>query len=122
MSYPTDCYSKDVLLFVNRANFSKDSLLEVLTMACGLVGGLSEHKLEIVFIGDGVTECLAACLNKETEPYMVYAKSLGVAFWADKYSLDIRGLSQEQLFEGCAVIPLEDLAELMKKSDIHLRL
>jgi len=116
MSYPCGFPAKDIVLFVNRANYSEDSLVEVLTFAIGLVGGLSEHRLDVVFVGDGVTECVSSRLNDTTKPYLTSAKSRGVAFWADKYSLEYG------LFAGCAVISPEDLADLVKKSDMHLRL
>ncbi len=122
MSYPCGFPAKNIVLFINRANYSEDSLIEVLTFAVGLVGGLSEHSLDVVFIGDGVTECVASRLNDTTKPYMVSAKSRGVAFWADKYSLELRGMLEDSLFAGCAVISPEDLADLVKKSDMHLRL
>ena len=122
MSYPCGFPAKDIVLFINRANYSDDSLVEVLTFAIGLVGGLSEHRLDVVFIGDGVTECVSSRLNDTTKPYLTSAKSRGVAFWADKYSLELRGMLEDGLFAGCAVISPEDLADLVKKSDMHLRL
>ncbi|MGM9998693.1 MAG: DsrE family protein [Candidatus Bruticola sp.] len=122
IDYPCEYRSKHIVLFVNRASYAPDSLISVLTFAVGMAGGLSDHSLDIVFIGDGVTECLASQLTEAAVPYMTSAKSRGVGFWADKYSLEIRGMLEDSLFSGCAVISPEELADLIKKSNMHLRL
>ncbi|MBQ7502278.1 DsrE family protein [bacterium] len=120
--YPLPYNSKRILLFVARSNFSADSLAEALRFAVGLSGGLVGHKLDIVFIGDGVTECLAERCTDNAKPYLLSAKSCGVQFFADSFSLKQREIKEERLLAECSAISPEDLSKLLKESEIHLRL
>lgn len=122
MSYPRPYPRKRILIFINRVNFGSDSLVEVLRMAVGLSGGLAQHQVAIVFMGDGMTECLRSRLTEAAQPYMLAALSGQVTFWADKYSLDLRGMNPEMLLPQCQILAPEELSQFMGRADIHVRL
>lgn len=123
MSYPVNHPSKNILLFIGRSNFSSDSLSEALRFAIGLSCGIVGHRVDIVFIADGVTDCMAERIDEvKVKPYFLSARSYGISFWVDESSLKQRSISKDRLFEGCNVVNADSLVELLKNSDIHLRL
>lgn len=121
-SFPRTYPKKRILLSVCRGRISSDSLCDVLTFAAGLGGGTAEHYIDVVFMGDGVTECMSCSLTDEVRPYMTFARSCGTSFWADKDSLAMRGMPEDDLFEGCSIISTEEVYELLRNSDLHLRI
>lgn len=123
MSYPVDYSSKKVLLFVGRSNFASDSLVEALRFAIGLSCGIVGHKVDVVFIADGVTDCMTERIEEaKVRPYFLSAKSYGISFWVDESSLKQRSIDKERLFKDCNVVNADSLVELLDSSDIHLRL
>lgn len=120
--YPLPYRSKKVVLSVTRSTYSEDSLMEVLRFVDGLSGGMVGHRFDVVFIGDGVTDCVAERCTERVKPYFTAAKSYGTSFYADKPSLDLREIKEERLFEGCSVITPKEFSEILKNSELHMRL
>lgn len=108
---------KKVVVSFNRAPYGSIFYTEGLRAAVGVTAGIDEHKVDIIFLGDGVYYGLKNVDRTDALGYLGTLEKLGSKLYAEEESLKERNISADKLASDINVIPRSKVAALFKEAD-----
>lgn len=116
------------LLVVSVSTINSNGLVEALRLAIGVAASKGEHRVSVLFMGDGVVHCIKNGVNASDScerafaNYYLAAKAHSITLYVDDNSLSVRGIASDCVRPEMTIIPREDVLQLLSQSDAHLRL
>ncbi len=111
---------RNVLFTFNHAPVGSIWYNEGLRAAVGVISGVDEHTVDIVYLGDGVYFALKGADRTTSAKYLGTLSAVGSKLRAERESLAARGLSEADLADDIAVISRSELGELVAAADLTI--
>jgi sulfur relay (sulfurtransferase) DsrF/TusC family protein len=111
---------KKVVVSFNRAPYGTIFYTEGLRAAVGTTAGIDEHKVDCVFLGEGVYFTEKNVDRTDSAKYITTLASLGTKLYAEEESLFQRGLKKEDLADDIVIIPRSKVLELYSNADVNI--
>ena len=108
---------KKVVISFNRAPYGSIFYTEGLRAAVGVTAGIDEHKVDVIFLGDGVFFALKNVARDDSKGYLGTLAKLGTKLYAEEESLNDRKIAKDALAGDVEVIQRKKVLELYQKSD-----
>ena len=107
---------KTVIVFMRSKPFSTLNYYEALRTAAGLW----EHKVNMIWTGDGVYGVLNDADKTLTERFFEEFKGIDISLYAEEEALVERGFRPEDLVSGVKAISSEELSKLIIDSQASI--
>lgn len=112
--------TKKLLYHFNRAPYGTVFYTEGWRAAVGATAGIDEHKVTLLFQGDGVYYCLKGADRAENLGYENTLQKAGVKYYVVQEDLASRHISQEEVAKDMEIIPRADTWRLYAEADFNL--
>ena len=109
---------RKILVLVRSKPYGKIANFEGWRAAVGMYG--MDHQPTLLFIGDGVYSLMKTVDDKPIRMFKSTYESLGGHKCASKKSLEERGITREELFEGVDVLDTAGIGALLNGNEIVL--
>ena len=107
---------KEITIVVKSKPFSNIKYYEALRIAAGLW----EHKINLVWMGDGVYAVLKNADKTLTSPLLKEFPGLEFNLYVESEGLEKRGLQHEDIIQGIKVINRDEIALILLKTEASL--
>ncbi len=107
---------KNLLIIIKSPPYTTLDYYEGTRVAAGLI----EHKLKILYTGDGVYAATKTSDQKLTSQFLSDLPDLGVELYADTGAMRLRGISDSELLPAIKPANGEKLTELVAKAEASL--
>lgn len=111
---------RKVLISFNHAPFGSIYYTEGLRAAVGVTAGLDEHKVNTVFLGDGVYYTLKKVNRTDSAKYLGTLSKLQAKLYVEEESLKERDISPDQLAADVEVVPRGKIVQLYQEADFNI--
>lgn len=111
---------RNVLVTFNHAPHGAIFYTEGLRAAVGLISGIDEHQVEVIYLGDGVYYALKEVDRTDAQKYLETLKKAGTIFYVEGQSLLERGIGQEEISPEFTLIKLEEINNIINRSDFTI--
>lgn len=108
---------KNVVLTINQPPFGSIHYVEGLRAAVGVISGLDEHQLSVVYLGDGVYSALKDVKRDEQMGYLGILNAKDVKVAVERESLNERGISEDNVYDQFEVIGRNEVLDLINNAD-----
>jgi sulfur relay protein TusB/DsrH len=110
---------KKILYHFNRAPHGTIFWTEGMRAAVGAVAGIDEHKVDLLFHGDGVYHALKDMEETENLGYLSTLEDAEANYYVVDEDLKERNISPEELKERFQIIDREKAASLFQEADLN---
>ncbi len=107
---------KNLLIIIRSPPFTTLNYYEGTRVAAGLI----EHKLKILYTGDGVYAAIKTSDQKLTSQFLSDLPDLGVELYADSGAMRDRGIAYSELIKTVKPANDEKLTELAAEAEVSL--
>jgi sulfur relay (sulfurtransferase) complex TusBCD TusD component (DsrE family) len=107
---------KNLLIIIKSAPFTTLDFYEGTRVAAGLI----EHKLRILYMGDGVYAATQASDKKLTSQFLSDLPDLGVELYADVSAIRERGILDSDLLSAVVPANAAKVTELAANAEVSL--
>ncbi len=107
---------RNLLIILRSPPYSSLDTYEGTRAAAGLI----EHKLRVLYTGDGVYGAIKDSDHRLTAVFLSDLPDLGVELYADAEALAVRGLAVPDLLPAIKPIDSEKIAELLLEAEASL--
>jgi sulfur relay protein TusB/DsrH len=107
---------KEIVIVVKSKPFSNIKYYEALRIAAGLW----EHKVTLIWMGDGVYAVLKNADKTLTSPLLKEFPGLDFNLYVEAEGLDARGFRTDDIIQSVKVINRDKIAELLLKMEASL--
>lgn len=111
---------KHVVVFFNRAPYGSIFYTEGLRAAVGVIAGLDEHTIVMVYLGDGAYFALKGVDRSDTAKYIGTLTAFGYRLKVERESLEARGISEDEVASDIEIIPRSEVLALVNKADVTI--
>lgn len=111
---------KKIIISFNRPPRGTVFYSEGLRAAAGLTAGIDEHKVDIVFLGDGVLCALKGVDRSDSARFLAALAQRGSKLYCEEESLKARMLSRDDLAEDVTLIPRSEVLQLYREADLSI--
>jgi tRNA 2-thiouridine synthesizing protein C len=111
---------RKVLISFNRPPYGSIYYTEGLRAAVGTTAGIDEHRVDMIFLGDGIYFCLKNVDRTDTVKYITTLSQAGSKLYVEEESLNARNISKDKLADDVEVIPRKRVLELYKEADFNI--
>lgn len=111
---------KNVVVTFNHAPHGAIFYTEGLRAAVGLISGIDEHQVEVIYLGDGVYYALKDVDLTDTQKYLETLKKTGTSFYVESQSLLERGINEEEISPEFSLIKIEEISNIINRSDFTI--
>ena len=108
---------KRILFTINHAPVGSIHYSEGLRAAVGATSGIDEHKVDVVYLGDGVYFALKKADRRDSAKYIDTLAQSGCRLKAEQESMDSQHIAREELAEDVEVISREAVRGLAAQAD-----
>ena len=108
---------KRILFTINHAPYGSIHYTEGLRAVVGATSGIDEHKVDVVYLGDGVYFALKKTDRRDSAKYIGTLAQSGCQLKAERESLEARKIAPEELAEDIEVISREEVRTLVAQAD-----
>jgi sulfur relay protein TusB/DsrH len=110
---------KRILYHFNRPPHGTIFWTEGMRAAVGAVAGMDEHKVDLLFQGDGVYHALKDMEEAENQGYLPSLEDADVKYYVVDEDLKERGIATNELKDRFEVIDRAKAASLFKEADMN---
>lgn len=110
---------KRILYHFNRPPHGTLFWTEGVRAAVGAVAGLDEHRVDLLFQGDGVYQALKDMEEAENAGYLPSLEDAEANYYVVDEDIEERGISKEDLKERFIIINRAKAASLFKEADMN---
>jgi sulfur relay (sulfurtransferase) DsrF/TusC family protein len=107
---------KSVLIIVKSTPFSNLNSYEALRVA----SGLSEHKVSLLWMGNGIYSVLNKADNTLTTRFFDQFEDLEINLFIEKEALNVRGIQKKDLIPQAKVVDREEISKLIAETEVSL--
>lgn len=107
---------KEITIIVKSKPFSNIKYYEALRIAAGLW----EHKINLIWMGDGVYATVKNADKTLTEPLLREFPGLNFNLYVEAEGLETRGFRTEDIIQSVKVINRDEIAKLLLKTEASL--
>jgi len=107
---------KEITIIVKSKPFSDIKYYEALRIAAGLW----EHKINLIWMGDGIYAALKSADKTLTNPLLKEFPGLEFNLYVESEGLETRGFRSEDIIQNIKVINRDEIAKLLLKTDSSL--
>ena len=111
---------KNVLITMNQAPYGSIYYTEGLRAAVGITSGIDEHKVNVVYLGDGAYFAVKGIDRKDTEGYIGTLKKSENKLLVEKESLEERKIDEGNVAEDIAVVSRNEVLKLVQEADVAI--
>lgn len=111
---------RHVLITFNHAPYGSIYYTEGLRAAVGVGGGVDEHTVDVLYLGDGVYFALKEVDRTDSAKYLATLSALGVSLKVEQEALQARSISKSDLADDVEVIDREQALELVRRADLTI--
>jgi sulfur relay (sulfurtransferase) DsrF/TusC family protein len=108
---------KTVLIIVKSIPFSQLNYYEALRVATGLQG---EHKVSLLWIGNGIYSTLIKADNTLTTKFLEQFEDLEVNLFVEEEALNVRGIQKKDVIPQAKVVNREEISKLVAETEVSL--
>jgi sulfur relay (sulfurtransferase) DsrF/TusC family protein len=107
---------KSVLIIVKSIPFSNLNSYEALRVA----SGLSEHKVSLLWMGNGIYSVLNKADNTLTTRFFDQFEDLEINLFIEKEALNVRGIQKKDIIPQAKVVDREEISKLIAETEVSL--
>jgi sulfur relay (sulfurtransferase) DsrF/TusC family protein len=111
---------RTVVFSFHHAPYGTIYYTEGLRAAVGATSGIDEHKVHLVYMGDGVYYTLKGVDRTDAQKYLNTLVGLGVKPYVEEEALAERAVAREDLAGDVEVIPRSKILDLYKNADLNV--
>jgi len=111
---------KRVVFTFNRAPFGSVYYTEGLRAAVGVISGIDEHQVDLIYLGEGVRFALKGVDRSDTAMYLNTLADYGYKLKVERESLTGLGIPESELASDAEVISRSQVLELIKNADLTI--
>lgn len=111
---------KKITLLFNRAPYGTIYLQDGLKVGVGLSGGIEEHEITAIFVGDGVYFGLRNLDKSIVNQHMEGLKKFNVPLLMEVESLNEKGIEKERLSEEFEIIDRKRVLKTIMDGDFTI--
>jgi len=111
---------KNVLITMNQAPYGSIYYTEGLRAAVGVTSGIDEHKVNIVYLGDGAYFAIEGVDRKDTKTYIGTLKKVESRLMVEKESLEERNIEESKIAEDIEIISRTEVLKLVQAADVTI--
>ena len=115
-----DMDEKNVLITMNQAPYGSIYYTEGLRAAVGVTSGIDEHKVTVVYLGDGAYFAIEGIDRKDTETYIGTLKKSENKLMVEKESLEERNIKESRVAEDVEIISRTEVLKLVQAADVTI--
>ncbi len=93
---------------------------EGLRAVVGVTAGIDEHRVDVVYLGDGVNFALKGVDRSDTAKYLGTIAKLGYKLHVERESLQAHGITESEVAPDVAVIPRSQVLSLIRGADMTI--
>jgi tRNA 2-thiouridine synthesizing protein C len=107
---------KTVLIIVKSMPFSQLNSYEALRVA----SGLTEHKISLLWMGDGIYSVLIKADHTLTMRFLDQFEDLEIKLFVEKEALNSRGIQTNDVISQAKVVDREEISQLIAETEVSL--
>jgi sulfur relay (sulfurtransferase) DsrF/TusC family protein len=111
---------KKVVITFNQAPFGTIHYVEGLRASVGVTSGLDEHKIDVIYLGDGARYALKGVDRSDANKYLSTLSKLGYKLKVERESLAENGISESEVADDFQVIPRGEVVRLIADADVTI--
>jgi sulfur relay (sulfurtransferase) DsrF/TusC family protein len=111
---------RHVLITFNHAPYGSIYYTEGLRAAVGVTGGIDEHTVDVLYLGDGVYFALKDVDRSDSARYLATLSALGVKLKVDQEAMQARSIGKSDLADDVEVIGRDQALELVRRADLTI--
>lgn len=111
---------KNVLITMNQAPYGSIYYTEGLRAAVGITSGIDEHKVNVVYLGDGAYFAIKGVDRKDTENYINTLKKSENKLMVEKESLEKLNIEENKIAEDIEIISRNEVVKLVQEADVAI--
>lgn len=108
---------KHVLFTINHAPHGSIWYNEGLRAVVGVLSGIDEHTVDVVYLGDGAYFALKGVDRTDSAKYLGTLAKLDYRLKVERESLEARGIGEDEVAEDVAIVPRSEMLALVQKAD-----
>ncbi len=109
---------KKVVITYSRPPYGTAHFTEGLRLASGM--GFDEHEAKLVFLEEGAYCAIKGVDKAPAEQFLDTIAEFGYPFYVERESLQENGIDETEVDPMFKVVSREEVAEMLRESDIHL--
>ncbi|ODS32618.1 MAG: Protein TusC [Candidatus Scalindua rubra] len=108
------------MITINQAPYGSIYYTEGLRAAVGTTSGIDEHKVNVIYLGDGVYFTLKEVNRNDTENYIATLKKADSKMLVEKESLAERNIEEGNIASDIEIISRSEVLSLIKEVDLTI--
>jgi sulfur relay (sulfurtransferase) DsrF/TusC family protein len=111
---------RHVLITINHAPYGSIFYTEGLRAVVGVSGGVDEHTVDVLYLGEGVRYLGKEVDRTDSARYLATLSALGVSLKAEREALQARGIEESDLADDAEIVSRQEALGLVRQADLTI--